>query len=341
MVSETLLIPYDPKPITCIYSNPPESACNARQPATLIFTHGAGGTLSSPGIANFSSGFSRQLPILCFQGNSSLTSRTKMFRAVVDHQKAPNSLGGRSMGARAAAMAATPETKRLVLVSYPLHTAKETRDQILLDIDPSIRVIFVIGDRDSMCDLERLDEVRSKMRCQTWRIIVQGADHGMDVKPKKLTEAVGMKAGRTVAEWMEAPADVSRREGRIICNENGEVQWTGWMGADDAAPMFANHCNDLPKDVVPPKAISRRPYRVNVHSEGKISKKTSTKSKSISKRPKPVDDAEDVGGEPKAKRPKDSKQTNVPTTTNGEAGISTRTRSSKRRNATESHRLET
>ncbi|KAL8786820.1 MAG: hypothetical protein Q9213_002557 [Squamulea squamosa] len=341
MVSETFPIPNSPKPITCIYSNPLHSIPDAPLPTSLVFTHGAGGTLSSPAIANFSTGFSRQLPILCFQGNSNLASRTKMFLAVIDHQKAPNSLGGRSMGARAAVMAATSETKFLVLISYPLHTAKETRDQVLLDIDPSIKVIFVNGDRDSMCDLERLDEVRSKMQCKTWRIIVQGADHGMDVKPKKLTEAVGIKTGEVVAEWMEAPDDGSRREGTIVYNQDGEIEWTGWMGADDAAPMFANHCNDLPKAVETTKAFSNRPDGVNVQSRVKAGKTTSAKSKSVSKRPKPVNDADDVESVPKAKRSRNSKETTKATTTNGETGVSSRTRSSKKKKASGSHYLET
>ncbi|KAL8992508.1 MAG: hypothetical protein Q9169_007049 [Polycauliona sp. 2 TL-2023] len=241
MTSGSLLVQYDPKPIPCRFSAPPSTTTSSDTPSQpeLIFTHGAGGTLTSPAIANFSTGFSYQLPILCFQGNSNLASRTKMFSAVISDQEAPTSLGGRSMGARAAVIAATKETKNLILVSYPLHTGSQVRDEILMDINPSVKVIFVSGDRDSMCDLARLDEVRSTMKCRTWRVVVQGADHGMDVKPKKLTEAVGVKTGEVVAEWIESNED-SRREGRIYCDEDGEVEWTGWEGVDGGVADSSN-----------------------------------------------------------------------------------------------------
>ncbi|KAL9034734.1 MAG: hypothetical protein Q9180_005245, partial [Flavoplaca navasiana] len=231
MTLQDVSIPFHLQSISCLLSTPPLTTTNPPLSSKLIFTHGAGGTLASPAIANFYNGFSRQLPLLCFQGNSNLSSRTKMFSAVISDQEAPTSLGGRSMGARAAVMAATEETEHLVLVSYPLHTGKQVRDQILYDISPSVKVIFVSGERDSMCNLRKLDEVRSRMKCQTWRVVVEGADHGMDVKPKKLTEAVGIMTGEVVAEWIKGNDD-SRREGRIFCNEDGEVEWTGWKPAE-------------------------------------------------------------------------------------------------------------
>lgn len=199
--------------------------------AQMIFTHGAGGTLASPGIANFSSGFGSCLPILCFQGNMNLKSRVKMFSSVIEDQNFSTSLGGRSMGARAAVMATTPETQHLVLVSYPLQNGKDVRDQILLDIDQSIKVVFVVGSRDTMCDLTKLDEVRQKMKCMTWRIVVEGADHGMDMKPKSATESVGRKTGEVIASWISCQNDICR-EGRIYCDDDGQVQWSDWSSKE-------------------------------------------------------------------------------------------------------------
>ena len=157
------------------------------------------------------------------------------------------------MGARAAIMAATEQTRHLVLVSYPLHTGKETRDEILLNIDSSVKVIFVSGDKDSMCELARLDEVRKKMRCETWRIVVEGADHGMSLKPKKATAGIGTKTGEVVAAWIKT-SNSSRREGRIFCNEEGGAEWTGWSAEDDAPKP------DLPSAEAAPrrKAGSKR-----------------------------------------------------------------------------------
>ncbi|KAL9028674.1 MAG: hypothetical protein Q9180_007131 [Flavoplaca navasiana] len=256
-------------------ANPPVSS-------KLIFTHGAGGTLTSPAIANFSNGFSRQLPVLCFRGNSNLGSRTKMFSTVISNQEAPTSLGGRSMGARAAVMAATDQTKHLVLVSYPLHTGKQVRDQILYNISPLVKVIFVSGDGDSMCDLPKLDEVRSRMKCQTWRVVVEAADHGMNVKPKKLTEAVGIMTGEVVAEWIKGNDD-SRREGRIFCDEDGEVKWTGWQRAQEETPTshtIAPNDKATVKSTRQTEATAKRPRSSTKsdHSENKSASKRARKS---------------------------------------------------------------
>ena len=179
------------------------------------------------------------------------------------------------MGARAAVMAATEATKHLVLISYPLHTGDQVRDQILLDISPSVKVIFVSGDRDSMCDLTKLDLVRSEMRCQTWRIVTEGADHGMDMKPKKFTEAVGIKTGEVVAEWIKR-SDHTRTEGRIVCSEDGQVEWTGWMTASMTLSE-ATQETAMARKATPDLAI---------HSKNKPEGSPSSKAKTTSKRPK-------------------------------------------------------
>lgn len=221
-----------PKAIACILTRPDNQDGSKQNPSnlaspSLIFTHGAGGTLASEAIATFSLGFGAQLPILCFQGTMNLKSRVNMFNAVIEYQNFSNCLGGRSMGARAAVMAASDLTKHLVLVSYPLHTNKEVRDKILVDLAPEFKVIFVTGDRDSMCDLQRLEAVRGKMRCKTWRIVVEGADHGMSLRPKAATEDVVKKSGEVVAAWVENH-DECLREGRIFWNSEGYAEWSGW-----------------------------------------------------------------------------------------------------------------
>jgi len=264
------------KPIRCVLTYPEGTAQDGTTiPPTpsLIFTHGASGTLASDAIANFAAGFARRLPIICFQGNLNLQSRTKMFSAVEGNQSFSTSLGGRSMGARAAILAASDQTQHLVLVSYPLHTNKDTRDHALLDINPSVKVIFVSGDRDSMCDLARLEEVRKKMRCLTWRIVVEGADHGMKVKPKSATTEAGNKAGELVAAWLE-DSDSTRREGSIFCNEEGKVEWTGW---DSESPYPRTVKEAAPK----PKNSSKRPRSEHTSQEadGNVSARTRKRSK--------------------------------------------------------------
>ncbi|KAL9118672.1 MAG: hypothetical protein Q9187_004779 [Circinaria calcarea] len=251
-------IHYSPKDIYCILASPSTQSIGSANDETgereklakpaLIFTHGAGGSLTSGGIANFSCGFSSLLPILCFQGNMNLKSRVKMFNAIVEDQNCSTWLGGRSMGARAAVMATTSDTTHLVLVSYPLHTAKEVRDQILLHLPESIKVVFVSGDGDSMCSLDSLEQVRGKMKCKSWRIVVKAADHGLEVKPRTATEAVGKLVGEVVARWLGDNNDTSR-EGQITWNaEAGKAEWSGWASKQNN--------ESLPKDTVLASPVS-------------------------------------------------------------------------------------
>ena len=218
-------------PIQCMITAPTKDTASKkaqqRGPA-LIFTHGAGGGLQAPAVVNFVSGFAKISPMVCFQGTRNLNSRTKMFQAVCQHQGYDVCLGGRSMGARAAVMAATKNTAHLVLVSYPLHTDKATRDQILLDIPEEVNVIFVSGDTDSMCNLGRLKDVRGKMKCKSWQLTVIGADHGMKVKPKSGTTDVGRMTGEVVAKWL-VHADHDLTEGSIYWDpKKSQAEWNGW-----------------------------------------------------------------------------------------------------------------
>ena len=199
-----------------------------------------------------------------------LKSRARMFEQVIASDlnvNIPRCLGGRSMGARAAVMAATDNTTHLVLVSYPLHTDKETRDQTLLDLPASIKVIFVSGDSDEMCDLERLEQVRNKMNCKTWRVVVQNADHGMNVKPKAGTQEVGRKTGDVVAMWLQA-SDVNLRESRITWNADDETaQWSGWS-LGDAGPqniVDAEIRHPLESTVMKTSGNKRKKDSANIH----------------------------------------------------------------------------
>ena len=225
-------VQYPKKPIRCLtISNRPDPTISIPD---IVFTHGAGGTLESDAIANFAEGFaSAGSTILCFQGNMNLQSRVKMFKAVLDSQSGgerTTCVGGRSMGSRAAIMAASTGTNHYALVSYPLHTEKDVRDEILLDIPKTARVIFVIGECDKMCQISRLDDVRKKMKCQTWKIVVEGADHGMAVKPKAGTKPVGLKTGEIVAQWLREDHRAGGQEGVISWDEESETaQWSGWQ----------------------------------------------------------------------------------------------------------------
>ena len=144
-----------------------------------------------------------------------LKARVKGFHACISHlgldtRDEPLILGGRSMGARAAVMAAAEvlsatETHRqisLVLVSYPIKGPKDDiRDQILLDLPSDVRVLFVIGDKDAMCPLDLLAKTRKGMAARSTLVVIRGADHGMHVKPTAEEKRLGEQAGGLAAEW--------------------------------------------------------------------------------------------------------------------------------------------
>ena len=127
-------------------------------------------------------------------------------------------MGGRSLGARAAVTAAALHFDQsstspspspgvsLVLSSYPLISPSgDVRDQILLALPQNVDVLFISGDNDSMCPLDRLQAVREKMKAPSWLVVVKGADHGMKIKGgkdlKTGCERVGLVCGWLAWRW--------------------------------------------------------------------------------------------------------------------------------------------
>ncbi|KAI4604531.1 hypothetical protein J4E83_011095 [Alternaria metachromatica] len=238
------------KPIECHQYTPTSSP--STPPPTLIFTHGAGGTLSADAVVNFCTGYSSSIPILAFQGSMNLKARTKGFHACIDELNSSQStaqkgakedtsgsktllLGGRSMGARAAVIAATEHLAslddkekeelsiQLILVSYPLLGPKdELRDQILLDLPKSVRILFISGDEDAMCPIDTLNETRDKLTAQSQLVVVTDANHGMNVVPASRTQRVGEETGRLAARWVEG----GLVEDEVFIDElEGEEPW--------------------------------------------------------------------------------------------------------------------
>jgi predicted alpha/beta-hydrolase family hydrolase len=204
------------KPITC-HRYPDPSEPTKATPA-LIFTHGAGGTLSAPAVVNFCTGYCKVHPTLAFRGSMNLNARVKGFHTCISHlslEKESLVLGGRSMGARAAVIAGTEilagddgqRELSLVLVSYPLKGPKDIRDQILLDLPASVRVLFIVGEKDAMCPLGLLEKTRKKMAAKSRLVVVRGADHGMHVRPVEEEKRLGEEMGRLAATWVDGDVD--------------------------------------------------------------------------------------------------------------------------------------
>ncbi|GAB7341791.1 hypothetical protein MBLNU457_g0120t1 [Dothideomycetes sp. NU457] len=227
--TETFEIPNGDKSIICKKYYFCESK-SATMPS-LIFTHGAGGGIETPATVEFARGFVSIDTIVCFQGTMNLKSRVKSFHTVIEDQDWGYSLGGRSMGARAAVMTANEygKTHSLVLVSYPLVSEKgDVRDEILLEIPADVAVLFVIGDGDKMCPLDQLSDVRKRMKATSWLVVVKGANHGMDVKPKRATEPVRRETGEVAAQWLKR-RDLEKLEAVIEWSQEDEkVSTTAW-----------------------------------------------------------------------------------------------------------------
>ena len=95
-------------------------------------------------------------------------------------------LGGRSMGGRVASLLVSDglPADGLVCLSYPRHPAgkpDKLRDAHL----PAIRcpMLFVQGDRDTLCDLALLRPVLKKLGKRAELSVFAGADHGMRKAP--------------------------------------------------------------------------------------------------------------------------------------------------------------
>ncbi|KAJ4353943.1 uncharacterized protein N0V89_005675 [Didymosphaeria variabile] len=213
----TLTIEHDSlkKPITCHQYT---TSSEIPHLPTLIFTHGAGGTLSAPAVVNFCNGYSKTHSTLAFQGSMNLNARVKGFDACISHLSLEAGyliLGGRSMGARAAVIAGTNAitggTERglsLILVSYPLKGPKnDIRDKILLDLPENVRVLFVVGEKDEMCPLELLKKTRTEMAAKSKLVVVRGADHGMHVRPTSEEKRLGEETGKLAAAWADGEGD--------------------------------------------------------------------------------------------------------------------------------------
>ncbi|KAF2722397.1 hypothetical protein K431DRAFT_284086 [Polychaeton citri CBS 116435] len=198
----------------------------------FTFAHGAKGSMHAPEVTDFRDGFSRHLPIVTFNGKGRLEARTSQYAEILGNLPAHGPdveviLGGRSIGSRAAVELVNRQSeggtvyKRLVLVSYALHRVvedgdggevEEVRDRPILELKEGIEALFIVGDKDHLCDLGRLEEVRKRMKCRHWMCRVEGADHMMkfaggggqdrEKVDEKVTTAMGERMGDLAAKWI-------------------------------------------------------------------------------------------------------------------------------------------
>ena len=179
--------------------------CRAGCKPLMLWTHGAGGGLNDDATQGFANGFAELAPIVVHEAQSNLEHRVACYKAMTEHEGYATYIGGRSMGSRTAATLATshPETKAVVLVSYPLFNNGECREQILLDLPARLDVLFILGSKDPMNQCKKFEEVRARMKARSWVCIVQGAAHMMDMVHDHATKDMRRQSGRVAAEWLQ------------------------------------------------------------------------------------------------------------------------------------------
>ncbi|KAK4621622.1 hypothetical protein CLAFUW4_06930 [Fulvia fulva] len=193
-------------------------------------------------MTDFADGFSKYLQIVSSQGSAtSMPSRLQSFDAVINHEQDVSATGGRSQGARAAALAALHAlsankdvswAKQLVLERFPLFGEYDgvSRAPIILELPADVEVLFVSGDQDSMCDLDQLNQVRREVRAHSWLLEVPGACHSMEFDRANAVVAKAMRAesGRLASQWL-AERHNARTTRRVYWNWGlMQIEDSGW-----------------------------------------------------------------------------------------------------------------
>ncbi|TAQ88653.1 hypothetical protein B7494_g3004 [Chlorociboria aeruginascens] len=188
---------------------------NGRPKPDVLFTHGAGSQLDNPALDAFAEGLARTHTVLCFEDQGSVQQRAATFRSLLDAFPSVAAFGGRSKGSVAAVEASLhSNVKRLILFSLPLSYDRSSdpgRDllhlpQDLLLLQQDVEVLFIGGDRDELCVLEDLAEIRKRMKARSWWIRIEGADHGIKFEMEK-RRSVCKFVGNIAGKWLSG--DVS------------------------------------------------------------------------------------------------------------------------------------
>src|SRR6266705_1372217 len=167
----------------------------------LLFAPGAGAPSSHPWIQDWRKRLSRIGIVETFDYDYMREGRKRPDRLpqlIAAHRAAlaqvrtktpsPMILIGKSMGGRIGCHVALEEkVNGVVCLGYPLCSAgdrSKLRDQVLRDLRTPI--LFVQGTRDPLCPLDLLATVREEMDAPNSLHLVEGGDHSLLVRKKKL-----------------------------------------------------------------------------------------------------------------------------------------------------------
>lgn len=169
-----------------------EPACDdgALANVLLVLWHGAGGDVTERSLVAVAQAATdagalvmrARLPLLIASAREAIDAAL----ALPNARGRKLVLGGRSMGGRVASLLVSDglHADGLVFLSYPLHPAgkpEQLRDAHL----PSVAcpMLFVQGDRDTLCDLHLLRPVLARLGTRAELAVFAGADHGMRKAP--------------------------------------------------------------------------------------------------------------------------------------------------------------
>jgi predicted alpha/beta-hydrolase family hydrolase len=161
----------------------------------LLFAPGAGAPSTSPWMARWAARLAATGEVVRFdypyvkagrKGPDRLPILVAAHRAALAEARAGREdasvvLVGKSMGGRVGChVALEEEPAGLVCLGYPLVGRRgEVRSEVLLAL--RVPVLFVQGSRDTLCPLDRLAEVRRRMRARTALHVVEGGSHSLEV----------------------------------------------------------------------------------------------------------------------------------------------------------------
>ncbi|KAG4439671.1 hypothetical protein IFR05_004868 [Cadophora sp. M221] len=177
----------------------------AKEPAMadpdMIFTHGRGSTLVNEAIVSFTEGWARTQVALNFENTGDLNTRAAVFRALMLAFPSATSLGGRSLGARAATRGSIySRVSKLVMFTYPLVRGLDERFEELLALQSNV----------------------------DWVRMING-DHALWYDPPEKRDALCNIAGQIAAMWNVARDPLLTELTLDWDDVANQPSWTAWM----------------------------------------------------------------------------------------------------------------
>jgi predicted alpha/beta-hydrolase family hydrolase len=177
----------------------------------LLFAPGAGAPSTSPWMQRFAKRLAALGRVVPFdypyklEGRKAPDRQPRLIEAhraalakAIERPHGPIVLAGKSMGSRIGCHVSLdePGVQALVCFGYPLRGGSGAlRDEVLLALRAPI--LFVQGSKDSLCPIDLLQGVRTKMHAESELYVVDGGNHSLELSQKAL------RAQGTTAEDVE------------------------------------------------------------------------------------------------------------------------------------------